>query len=432
MPAELGTELALPCGVTLKNRLFKSAMTEGLAGPDGRANQRHVNLYRTWAAGGAAMLLSGNVMIDRRYLERPGNIVIDGNGGDAELRALSQAVAEQDCHLWMQISHPGRQCSRIVTAHPMAPSPVQLNMLAYFGKPRAMTSEDIHKAIAGYARVAAVARDTGFSGVQVHAAHGYLLSQFLSPVVNRREDEWGGSLENRARLLLETVRAVRTAVGTDYPLAVKLNSADFQKGGFSLEESMVVAGWLSELGIDLLEISGGTYEQARLLGHTGKAANIDEPLRESTRRREAYFVDYAKQIRSAVSCPLAVTGGFRSRSGMQEALANGELDAIGLARPLCTQPDIPRLLISGEAEECDRHEDNLRLGNGIFGPNSNNAMFKALNTQGAVAWFYRQILRLADNQPVLPELTMLRALLAHFRDETRIGLARRAWLKKHG
>lgn len=430
MTTELGTPLTLPCGVTLKNRLFKSAMTEGLAGPDGCANERHVNLYRSWAAGGSAMLMTGNVMIDRRYLERPGNIVIDGNGGEDQLRTLSQTVTEQNCHLWMQISHPGRQCSRIVTAHPMAPSEVQLNMLAYFGKPRAMNEDDIQKAIAGYARVAVAARETGFTGVQVHAAHGYLISQFLSPVVNKRTDHWGGSLENRARLLLEAVKGVRQAVGADFPVAVKLNSADFQKGGFSLDESMIVAGWLSELGIDLLEISGGTYEQARLLGKTGKTEDIDEPLRESTQKREAYFVDYAKNIRDSVNCPLGVTGGFRSRQGMVDALANHELDAIGLARPLCTVPETPQRLIDGSIDEAPAHENELRLGNGVFGPNTNNSIFKALNTQGAVAWYYRQILKLADNQPVNTDLSMFKALIQHFTDETRIGLARRAWLRK--
>lgn len=432
MTIELNSPLALPCGATLKNRLFKSAMTEGLAGPDGHANERHNNLYRQWAEGGAGMLLSGNVMIDRRYLERPGNVVVDGNGGEQALRDLARTVTERNCHLWMQVSHPGRQCSRIVTAHPMAPSPVQLNMLWYFGRPRAMVEDDIHNAIAGYARVARTARETGFTGVQIHAAHGYLISQFLSPVVNKREDDWGGPLENRARLLLETVKAVREAVGNDFPLAVKLNSADFQKGGFSLDESMVVAGWLSDAGIDFLEISGGTYEQARLLGRTGKESEIDEPQRESTKKREAYFVDYAKRIRGSVSCPLGVTGGFRSREAMVNALANNELDAIGLARPMCTEPDVPQRLIDGSAESCRRDEHDLRLGSGVFGPNTTNPVFKALNTQGAVAWFYRQIIELAENRPIRNDLGMARALIEHFRDETRIGLARRRWLKKNG
>jgi 2,4-dienoyl-CoA reductase-like NADH-dependent reductase (Old Yellow Enzyme family) len=205
-------------------------MTEGLADARNRATGRHVTLYRRWADGGAGLLLTGNVQVDRRYLERAGNIVIDGSQEPAQLAAL-EAMAEAGTsggtHLWMQISHAGRQTPKLVAAEPVGPSDIPLAIPGgRFGKPRALTGDEIHDVIARFAAVAAVAKQTGFTGLQIHSAHGYLLSEFLSPRVNLRDDEWGGRLENRARLLLDTVRAVRSRVGPDYPIAVKLNSAD--------------------------------------------------------------------------------------------------------------------------------------------------------------------------------------------------------------
>ncbi len=425
----LGRSLTLPCGAVLKNRLFKSAMTEGLATPDGKATDLHAQLYKTWAEGGCGVLVSGNVMVDHRYLERPGNVVIDHNGGEEMLRAWAAAATVDDTHLWMQISHPGRQCTRLVSGKPVSASDVQLKILGNFARPRALGEQEIPEIIQQYARVAKVAQETGFTGVQVHGAHGYLISQFLSPITNRRNDQWGGSLENRARLLLETVRAVRKAVGNDYPVAIKLNSADFQKGGFNLKESQQVVEWLNEEPVDLLEISGGTYEQPRLLNYKGKSKNIEEPLRESTRKREAYFLEYAKAIREVAKMPLAVTGGFRNAEFMSETLESEAVDIIGIARPLCSEPDLPNRLIADNATAAIRYEDNIRLGNGFWGPNSNNSSLKALNAQAGAAWYYRQIIHLAKNEPVNPTLTARQALIDHYRDEFRIGLARRKLMK---
>ncbi len=430
MPAApLGEPLALPCGARLANRLMKAAMTEGLADPHGRVTPELVTLYRRWSEGGAGLLLTGNVMIDRNYLERPGNMVVDDNGCEAGLRELARAGTSAGNHLWMQISHPGRQCSRIVNNHPVAPSAVQLRILGNFARPRALEAAEIDAIIAGYARVACTARETGFTGVQVHGAHGYLISQFLSPVTNRRTDEWGGDLAGRARFLLQVVRAVRSAVGNDYPVCVKLNSADFQKGGFDLDESRQVAAWLEKEQIDLLEISGGTYEQPRLLGCTGDPGKIAEPVRDSTRRREAYFLDYAQAIRTATGTPLAVTGGMRDRQLMNDALAAGELDVIGLARPLCVDPDLPSKLLQGQVDSAPRDEQRLRLGRGVLGPASGMSLFRTLNSQGAAAWYYRQIIRLARGKQPDPSLDFRRALVRHFRDEYRLGFARRKVLR---
>jgi 2,4-dienoyl-CoA reductase-like NADH-dependent reductase (Old Yellow Enzyme family) len=423
---ELADPLRLPCGALLPNRIAKAAMTEGLAGAEDLANERHARLYRRWAAGGAGLLVSGNVMIDRRWLERPGNVVVEDRRGSMALARWAEAGTAAGNHLWMQISHPGRQTSRMSSSHPVAPSAEGLRLLGLFARPRALREQEIGDIIRRFATAASIARETGFTGVQVHAAHGYLLAQFLSPVTNHRDDEWGGTLSHRARLLLETVRAVRAAVGPDYPVAVKLNSADFQRGGFDLPDCVRVAGWLAGENIDLLEISGGTYEQPQLFGHAGRAASATQPQRASTRRREAYFLDYAREIRAAVKLPLMVTGGFRSRAAMAGPLAAGELDIVGLARPLCVEPDLPGRLAAGTSAGA-ASAPALRFGRGRWaGPASPMLLMKFLNIQGELAWYYRQILRLAEGQSPDPALTIGRALAAHARDEWRLSRGRRA------
>lgn len=422
---QLADPLRLPCGASLPNRIAKAAMTEGLAAADDAANERHVRLYRRWAAGGAGLLLTGNVMVDRRWLERPGNVVIEDKCGCAALARWAEAGPAAGNHLWMQISHPGRQTSRMSSSRPVSASSEGLKLLGLFARPRALGAGEIEDVIRRFATTAAIARETGFTGVQVHGAHGYLLAQFLSPVTNRRDDEWGGPLENRARLLLEIVRATRAAVGDDFPVSVKLNSADFQKGGFDLPDCVRVAGWLAEQNIDLLEVSGGTYEQPKLFGYEGRAASAAEPQRASTRRREAYFLEYAREIRAACPVPMMVTGGFRSRAAMAEALAAGELDVVGLGRPVCTEPDLPGRLAAGTAEGA-APPPPLRFGAHRWaGPASPLLLLKFLNVQGEMAWYYRQILRLADGLPPDPSLRIGRALAAHARDEARLSRARR-------
>ncbi|MDB2353110.1 NADH:flavin oxidoreductase/NADH oxidase family protein, partial [Luminiphilus sp.] len=293
--------LTLPCGAILSNRLCKAAMTEGLAGATGVPGDALNRLYGIWSDGGAGLLLSGNVQIDRDHLERPGNVVVDEEPDDATKKALeawAAAGTRSGNHFWAQISHAGRQCQKIINATPKAPSAIKLGLPGgQFGEPIAMTDTDIEAVIAGFARCARVLKEAGFTGVQLHSAHGYLLSQFLSPRSNQRSDRWGGSLENRARILLESVNAVRAAVGPEFPVGVKLNSADFQRGGFDFTESLQVAKWLEAAGVDLLEISGGTYEQPRLLNVEGIEPIENQAVAQSTRAREAYFVDFAQAMR---------------------------------------------------------------------------------------------------------------------------------------
>lgn len=413
----LSQPLRLPCGAVLPNRLAKAAMTEGLADPWLRATERHQRLYRRWSEGGAGLLITGNVMIDRRVMERPGNVAIDNNGGLSMLEAWARAGTSAGNHLWMQISHAGRQSPRYVARQPMAPSAVQLKLMGNYAKPRALSDDEIVDFIGRFAAVAATAKATGFTGVQIHGAHGYLLSSFLSPVTNQRTDRWGGSLENRARMLLDTVRAVRQRVGPDYPIAVKLNSADFQKGGFDHDDCLQVVGWLDEAGIDLLEISGGSYEQPKLLGYEGRPETAERDVRASTRQREAYFLDFAERVRGVTSVPLMITGGFRTRQVMADAVASGEADVIGLGRPLCTDPDTPARLLDGSMDVAPRHEHSVRLGTGFWGGNSPLFPIKIVNVLGQQGWYYQQLFRLADGKNANLRMGLLPAMGRYLADE---------------
>lgn len=420
----LAQPMTLPCGVSIPNRLLKSAMTEGMADASGHATEQLNNLYEAWSKGGTGVLITGNVQVDHRYLERPGNVIAEDESGLDALRAFAKAATVNGNHCWVQISHPGRQCQRVVSKQPLAPSAVKLKLPSlFFSRPREMTVEDIEDAIQRYANTARIVKKAGFTGVQVHGAHGYLCSQFLSPLSNQRTDEWGGSLENRARFLLTVVACVRDAVGADFPVAVKLNSADFQKGGFDHEESIQVAKWLEEAGVDLLEISGGTYEQLALMGRA------EEQLSEASQKREAYFLHYSTDIRKAISIPFCVTGGFRQRETMLKVLDDGEMDMVGLARPLCTEPDISQKLLDGTAETTHAFEGGHALGKGYLGPRSRNSTMRMINSQASVAWYYRQLLLIANKQPVNLKLGVRKALRLHFFLENRLVKARNRVLK---
>lgn len=423
----LAQPLTLACGAVLPNRFAKSAMTEGLADANDRATERHQTLYRRWSEGGVGLSITGNVQVDRRYLERPGNVVYDDNGGLEELRSWVEAGTSGGGELWMQISHPGRQCTRMSSSHPVSASAVKMQgMLGLMAPPRALEAGEIRDIIRRFARVATAAKESGFQGVQVHSAHGYLLSQFLSPRTNRRTDEWGGSLENRARLLREIVAAVRGAVGPDFAIGVKLNSADFQRGGFTNEESAQVARWLADQRIDLLEISGGNYEQMAVIGRLDPD---EEKKRASTRRREAYFLEYARLIREAApDLPLMVTGGFRSVPQMRAAVESGEVDVVGIARPFCVMPDLPSRVLSGEVDPLPSPEKQLRLGPGLLSATSPLHAVRTLNGQAELAWFYHQIIELSEDREPDFGLGTWPALFAHFRRE--LGLARRRTFKR--
>lgn len=416
--------LTLPCGATIQNRLCKAAMTEGLADPLGQPTTALEQLYRIWSQGGAGLLLSGNVQIDGDHLERPGNVIIDSEPRLPMREALERWAAAGTTngnHFWAQISHAGRQCQKNVNPRPKAPSAVKLGLPGgQFGEPSPMTAEEIESVVAGFAHAAKVLINAGFTGIQLHAAHGYLLSQFLSPRSNQREDQWGGTLENRARLLLSCVARVRAAVGPKIPISVKLNSADFQQGGFAFSESLRVAKWLQEASVDLIEISGGTYEQPRLLNLEGIEPIEDQVIAQSTRAREAYFVDFAEAMRREVTIPLMVTGGLRRLDAMDELLKSGCGDMVGIGRPMCVVTDAPNQLLDGVAE-LPRFEDTLSLLPGAL--KFLNGI-KLVRTMGAFAtqyWFYEQIAALGHTGRTQVEVGVMAARKA----QTKVA---NAWL----
>jgi 2,4-dienoyl-CoA reductase-like NADH-dependent reductase (Old Yellow Enzyme family) len=355
-------------------------MTEGLADGNNHATAELAHLYRLWSEGGAGLLISGNVLVDRRYLERPANVVIEDRSGLEQLKAYAAAGTSAGNHLWMQINHAGRQTPTYVNPEPVAPSAVGLEILKGYGTPRPLTGAEIEDVIRRFTVAAEVAAEAGFTGVQVHAAHGYLLSEFLSPKANQRDDDWGGNLENRARLLLEIVKSIRAACGTSFPISVKLNSADFQKGGFTHQDCLQVVQWLEAAGVDLLEISGGTYEQPSMMGARDKNQIAENVVKESTRKREAYFLDYAHSMRAVTKMPLMVTGGFRSRAGMLDALASGDLDVVGIGRPMCVDTDLPARLLDGSLEEAGRYEASI------------------VPPKAGLAWFCLQLLKIGRGE----------------------------------
>lgn len=420
----LAEPFTLPCGVVLKNRLCKTAMTEGLGDAQLRATPEHARLYAAWGAGGAAINITGNVMVDRFVIERPGNVAIDithapsvDDEARARLRVWAEAGTRDGAQLWMQISHAGRQSPRYATRQPVGPSAVTLDLLGSYKTPRALEEAEILDIVQRFGAVAKIAQDCGFTGVQVHGAHGYLISSFLSPVTNRRDDRWGGPIENRARLLIECVRAVRAQVGPGFPVSVKLNSDDFRKGGFSHADCLKVVELLNAERIDLLEISGGTYEQPRLLGVEGRSEDAVQ-VRSSTRVREAYFLEYAEAIRRVATMPLMVTGGFRTREGMETALASRALDVIGLARPFCTHPACARELLSHRIDRLPAFEQKLHLApRGWRSPASPILLMKMINVLGAQGWYYQQMDRIARGRPVDLERGMLRSFLRYWWDD---------------
>ncbi len=344
--AVLAQPFTLPNGQVIKNRLFKSAMSEALSDRSGSAKPELARLYGAWADGGIGLCVTGNVMIDKRALGEPGNVVIEDEAHLSALKDWAQAATRHGTSCWVQLNHPGKQAPKGLNKETVSPSavPFRPDMKLMFATPRELTHDEILGLIARFGRAAAIVKKAGFTGVQIHGAHGYLVSQFLSPHHNRRNDEWGGTPEKRRRFVLAVYRAMREQVGPDFPIGIKLNSADFQRGGFTEEESLDTIRALAEAGIDLIEISGGTYEAPAMTGVKADKA----PVKESTRQREAYFLAFAEKARQAVKTPLVVTGGFRSAQGMADAITSGAVDFVGLARALAIEPDVPNRLLAGE------------------------------------------------------------------------------------
>lgn len=404
MAAELTDPLELPCGLVLANRLGRAAMTEGLADRRNDPTERHVRLYAANAAGGAGLVLTGNAMVDRRHLERARNIVIDPATDEARLRQVAQSTA--GAPTLVQISHPGRQVNRYVQPHPVAPSDgPAVNIGGAFARPRELSLDEIGEIRARFVDAAARVVGAGFPGVQIHGAHGYLISTFLDPQQNHRTDIYGGDLDGRARLLLEIVGELRASLGEEAAVSVKLDARE------GADAELADLGQLLQMsGIDLIEISGGNYERPEMAGY-------DEYGRELQTEHESPFWNAAAAISAAVDVPVMLTGGFRTRAEVDRALTAGVCDMVGVGRPLAVRPDLAGRFVGGETDVLRR--PGPRLG----GPAQ---VRRLLGPAAGTGWHRIQLARTAAGRPPLMRMP---GLLAAF-DYTGIDLVQSALARR--
>ncbi|MBF9066617.1 NADH:flavin oxidoreductase/NADH oxidase family protein [Streptacidiphilus fuscans] len=407
MAGALFSPLHLPSGAVLPNRIAKAAMEENLAAAGQVPDRKLIDLYLRWAAGGTGLLITGNVMVHAEALTGPGGVVLDDAAPLAPFVAWAKAGKSAGGKIWMQINHPGRQIASDMPGVVWGPSDVGVDLgrlSSRFGKPVAMTADQIEATVKRFAVTARRAEEAGFDGVEIHAAHGYLLSQFLSPLVNKRTDRWGGSLENRARMLLDVVRAVRSVVSPSFAVAVKLNSADFQRGGFDADDARQVIEWLAPLGVDLVELSGGSYESPAMAGR---------PADARTAAREAYFLELAKDLLTTSPLPLMLTGGITRRETAEAVLDSG-VHVVGMATALSVTPDLPNRWVEGR--EADRQMRPVAWSN------------KALASAAGMAMVRRQLRRIARGNAPKPGTRPAVALLADHRHQRNALRSYRAWL----
>lgn len=414
MPS-LHDPLTLPCGVTLPNRIMKAALSEGLADRNHAPDVRLQRLYTSWSNGGFGLIVTGNVMVDKRQLGEAGNVVIEDESHLDALSRWAKTTKDAGVPILVQINHPGRQSNPLELGHtPVAPSPVALSFPGA-ATPRELTSAEIEDIIERFANTAAVCEAAGFDGVQIHGAHGYLVAQFLSPLSNIRTDEWGGDPHRRMRFVLEVTRHIRARVSPGFAVAIKLNSADFQRGGFTEDESRGVLAALAQEGIDLFEISGGSYEQPAMMG----------AVADSTRAREAYFLDYARTARAIVGdIPLAVTGGFRSRSAMHDAVANGECDVVGIGRPAATTPDAAGRILADDTAVLPSFQQRIGM-RGVLGRVTD---VKSLDSMLDLGWHADQLHRVGAGLDPDLERGVLATAVSMVRRNGRTSIARKRGL----
>ncbi|MDH1407111.1 NADH:flavin oxidoreductase/NADH oxidase family protein [Acinetobacter johnsonii] len=389
--------------VHFKNKMIKGAMSEALANHAGQPNHLHLGLYEAWAKGGLGCAITGNVMVDFRAKNEPGVVVIET---ERDLEPLKQWAAIGKKHgmvQLVQLSHPGRQCPKGLNKETVAPSAVPFSpaLAMSFGTPRALREDEILDIIQRFATSAAICEKAGFEGVQLHGAHGYLISQFLSPLTNKRQDQWGGSAENRMRFLLEIYKAVRAVTSEQFIISVKLNSADFQRGGISEEDVIATFKAIDAAGIDLIEISGGSYEAPAMAGVK------QEKRKASTIAREAYFLEFAEKIREQVQCKLMVTGGFRTVAGMNAALESGACDFIGMARPFAVEPDVTNRLIAGQ--DVRYAVDKIKTGISMI---DKMAIME-------VIWYAAQFKDIAEGKQPNPKLSPLKVFFNYLKGNVK-------------
>ncbi|KJZ70864.1 hypothetical protein HIM_09729 [Hirsutella minnesotensis 3608] len=355
MDLEIAKPITLPCGLTFPNRLVKASMAENWGDRDKLPNGKLIETYRMWADGGWGMVLTGNVQVDVTYLVDANDHAVNDRVPREKLLSSwtkwAKASKRNGTPAIMQINHPGRQTiigagHRSLFAKSLAPSAIPLQLgdgiiprilsAFVFGTPKEMTRADIQHAVSSFAEAAKLASEAGFAGVQIHAAHGFLLAQFLGAKTNQRTDEYGGTAKNRARIVIDIIHAIRKEVPNGFCVGIKLNSVDHQSQK-DLHECIEQLQGIVTAGIDFLEISGGSDEDPTMVH--GKTT----PKSGRSAAREAFFLDFAKAIRQEFRhVPLVVTGGFRTRQGMEAAVREGACDMVGIARPAVLNPSLPK------------------------------------------------------------------------------------------
>lgn len=383
--------LVLPNGTIIQNRIAKAAMEENLADQDQAPSDALIRLYQAWAQGGAGLIITGNVMVDRRAMTGPGTVVLDSAQYVPRFKAWATTARAHGAQVWMQINHPGRQMPAAMGQPTIAPSAVAMDLgklSSQFGTPREMDEDDIADVKRRFVRTALLAKECGFNGVEIHAAHGYLISQFLSPISNKRTDRWGGAIENRARLLTDIVKEVRQAVGRDIAVAVKINSADFQRGGFSTDDAKKVITMLNPLAIDLVELSGGSYEAPAMIGQARDGKTL---------AREAYFLEFARDIATVAEMPVMVTGGIRRYPIVEQVLDSG-IAMVGMATALAIDPRLPTTWRTDQAATAMLRAVNWKN--------------KVLASAALMAMVKYQLRRVSRGQATHPHVRPVFALLA--------------------
>lgn len=399
----LFSPLALPNGAVIPNRIAKAAMAESLAGPGQLPDARLARLDANFARGGVGLIITGNVMIDPLALGGAGDVVLQRGTDLTPFKAWAKAARSHGAQVWMQINHPGRQTMAALGQPGWAPSEVALDWGKHsnlISKPRALNETQIRQIIRRFADTARQAEAAGFTGVEIHAAHGYLISQFLSPLTNLRTDNWGGTIVNRARFLLEVVSAVRGAVRRDFCVGVKINSADFQRGGFDSNDALEVVKMLNTTGVDLVELSGGSYEAPAMQGQTKDGRTL---------AREAYFLEFARDISKVARMPIMTTGGIRRREVAEQVLGQG-VSMVGIATALAMNPGLP--LTWREAKPKDGVFPTIRFKD------------KMLASLAQMAVIQRQLQRMGDGRRPLAHAN---AIFSIIRDQLRNKLLARRY-----
>ena len=383
--AVLGRPLQLPCGAILKNRLIKSAMSDSLGDGGGNPTEAQIRLYERWAEGGAALSLIGEVQGDPRYPEKPGNLVLTPDCNLQAMQFLARRGSANGAHIWPQLGHAGA-LSHSPISRPRGPSALDVEGL----RCAEMSLEDICELPGAYARAATLAKNTGFTGVQIHAGHGFLLSQFLFPLFNRRMDAYGGPIAGRFRIIGEIIDAVRRTTGASFPIGIKINSTDRLVGGLTEGDALDAVRMLDRTSVDLIDISGGTYFPGAETASDGAPSS------------GPYFLDFARRAKAVTSIPVAATGGFETRDQAIEAVKAAFVDAVSLARAMVLNPMLANTWLSND------------------GGDPEFPVFHAPPRGGVTAWYSMRLTALGEDNESQFDMSPAAALEAYeARDERR-------------